>query len=69
MYYKGESLIQKGNHIAARIIPVHAVDRPKRTLKECFKHVPVTPEDAKQLKKVVCEAHQKYDSKREDKWK
>ncbi|QQV74849.1 hypothetical protein H6P87_00391 [Rickettsia tillamookensis] len=71
VYYKGESFdVQKGNHIVARITPVHAADKPKKTLKEFFEHAPILdPENAAQFKKVVYEARQKYDFKKDNKWK
>lgn len=71
VYYKGESFdIQKGNNIVAKITPVHSADKTKKSLKEFFEHAPILDaEDAKQFKRVVYEARQKYDFKRDDKWK
>ncbi|WP_341792101.1 antitoxin [Rickettsia endosymbiont of Gonocerus acuteangulatus] len=71
VYYKGESFdIQKGNNIVARITPAHPIDKPKKTLKEFFEHAPtLDADDAEQFKKVVYKARQKYDFKRDDKWK
>ncbi len=49
---------------------MHAADKPQKTLKEFFKHAPILdPDDAEQFKKVVYEARQKYDFKRDDKCK
>ncbi|XVN44417.1 MAG: antitoxin [Rickettsia hoogstraalii] len=60
VYYKGESFdVQKGNHIVARITPVHAADKPKKTLKEFFEHAPILDhDDAAQFKKS-CMKHVK----------
>ncbi|MGL4226524.1 MAG: antitoxin [Rickettsia sp.] len=57
VYYKGESFdVQKGNHIVARISPIHTIDKPKKTLQECLEHAPILdPEDVDDYIKIVQE--------------
>ncbi len=57
VYYKGESFdVQKGNHIVARISPIHTIDKPKKTLQEFLEHAPILdPEDVDDYIKIVQE--------------